>query len=207
MFGKRSGLDIPAFGDAHLATRDEMETAGLFAEKGIRLGYYRSSKDRKAWGQVIRYNGDGGLILVAPPRSGKARDVLVGALLEYDQSVIVVDPKGQLAAITKARREQMGQRVVVLNPFNVWPDILGTTARYNPMALLDPSSPTFGAECRKLAEGLIARSSNERDSHWTDGARTLVSSVIGHLATDEDLEYRNLAQMREDHRRSANHTE
>ena len=91
----------------------------------------------------------------------------------------------------------MGQRVVVLNPFHVWPDILGPTARYNPMALLDPSSPTFGAECRKLAEGLIAKSSNERDSHWTDGARTLVSSVIGHLATDEDPEYRNLAQMRE----------
>jgi len=51
--------------------------------------------------------------------SGKARDVLVGALLEHDQSVIVVDPKGQLAAITKARREPMGQRVVDLNPFNV----------------------------------------------------------------------------------------
>jgi type IV secretion system protein VirD4 len=174
-----------------------MEAAGLFAEKGIRLGYYRSPKDRKTWGQVVRYNGDGGLILVAPPRSGKARDVLVGALLEYDQSCIVVDPKGQLAAITAAQRYRMGQRIIILNPFKVWPEILGATFRYNPMALLDPSSPTFGAECRKLAEGLIAKSGNERDSHWTDGARTLVSSVIGHLLVEGDEEDRNLAQMRE----------
>src|SRR5271157_5713078 len=100
MFGKKiGGMDSPAFGDAHLATGGEMQTAGLLENKGIRLGYYRMPGDRRGWGQVIRYNGDGGLILVAPPRSGKARDVLVGALLEYDQSVIVVDPKGQLAAI------------------------------------------------------------------------------------------------------------
>lgn len=197
MFGTKRGLDIPAFGDAHLATREEMEAAGLFAEKGIRLGYYRSPKDRKSWGQVIRYNGDGGLILVAPPRSGKARDVLVGALLEYDQSVIVVDPKGQLAAITKARREQMGQRVIVLNPFNVWPEILGATAHYNPMALLDPSNRDWGADCRRIAEGLIAKSGNEKDSHWADGARTLVSGVIGQLVAHAPKELHNLAQMRE----------
>jgi type IV secretion system protein VirD4 len=174
-----------------------MEAAHLLGPEGIRLGYYRAPGDRSSWGQVIRYNGDGGLILVAPPRSGKARDVLVGALLEYNQSSVVIDPKGQLAAITGPQRVRMGQRVIMLNPFNVWPEILGPTCRYNPMSLLDAASPTFGAECRKLAEGLIAKSGSERDSHWTDGARTLVSSVIGHLATDEDPTYRNLAQMRE----------
>jgi len=70
MFGRKRGMDMPAFGDAHFATREELERAGLLGPKGIRLGYYRSPGDR-GWGRVIRYNGDSGLILIAPPRRGQ----------------------------------------------------------------------------------------------------------------------------------------
>jgi len=201
MFGKRSASDIPAFGDAHFASRDEMEAAALLGDEGIRLGYYRVPGHPKGWGQVVRYNGDGGLMMVAPPRTGKARDVLVGALLEYQQSCIVIDPKGQLAAITKARRERpkneggLGQRVIVLNPFNVWPEILGPSAHYNPMSLLDPTQEDWDADCMKLAEGLIARD-NEKDSHWTDRARTLLTGIIGQLAAHGREGKKNLAEVR-----------
>ena len=201
MFGKRNGLDIPAFGNAHFASPEEMEAAALLGDKGIRLGYYRTPGDRRGWGRVVRYNGDAGLMMVAPPRKGKARDVLVGALLEYPQSCIVVDPKGQLAAITKAHRERpkseggLGQRVFVLNPFNIWPDILGASAHYNPMMLLDPASKDWSANCAKLAEGLIARD-NEKDSHWTSGARSLLTGIIGQLAAHGRDGKKNLAEVR-----------
>lgn len=196
MFGRKRGMDMPAFGDAHFATREEMERAGLLGPKGIRLGYYRAPGEREKWGQVIRYAGDAGLTMVAPARTGKARDVLVGALLEYEQSAIVIDPKGQLASITKRRREEMGQRVITLNPFGLWPEVLGPSACYNPMDLLDPQSPEFDTDCRKSAEGFIDRG-HDRDSHWISGAREFPTSIMGGLVAHGGAETKNLAYLRE----------
>lgn len=197
MFGRKRGMDMPAFGDAHFATRAEMERADLLGPKGIRLGYYRSPGQHEKWGRVIRYAGDAGLILISPARSGKTRDVLAGALLEYEQSAIVIDPKGQLASITKRRREEMGQRVITLNPFDVWSDHLGPSARYNPMDLLDPSARDWDADCRKLAEGLITNNNDKDGSHWVSGSRGLLTGVIGGLAAHGADDTKNLGHVRE----------
>jgi type IV secretion system protein VirD4 len=197
MFGRKRGMDMPAYGDAHFAVTPEMQRIELLGPKGIRLGYYRAPGQRDKWGTVIRYAGDAGLILIAPARSGKTRDVLAGALLEYEQSTIVIDPKGQLASITKRRREKMGQRVITLNPFDVWSDRLGPSARYNPMDLLDPSARDWDVDCRKLAEGLIARSNETNAAHWIGGARGLVTGLIGGLVAHGAEGTNNLAHVRE----------
>ena len=56
-----------------------------------------------------------------------------------DRSIVVIDPKGELAAVTAAYRRTVGD-VVMLNPFNV----LGLgSAGFNPLAMLDPKSPEF----------------------------------------------------------------
>jgi type IV secretion system protein VirD4 len=198
MARNKRGINTPAFGDAHFAMPPEMQHAALMGSHGIRLGYYRLPGNRKRLGQVIRYSGDGGLITIASARAGKARDVLVGALLDYRQSAIVVDPKGQLASVTAAERRRMGQEVIFLNPYNVWPDLLGPSARYNPMKLLDPSSRDWAADCRKLAEGLIApNKSDGKAQHWIDGARGLLTGVIGALVAHGPADAQNLAHVRE----------
>lgn len=52
-----------------------LKSAGLFGSKGWRIGLSDS-------GKILRYGGPGNLILVAPPRSGKAVTILVQALLD-----------------------------------------------------------------------------------------------------------------------------
>lgn len=68
----------------------------------IHVGY----KDN---GEPLRYTEDGHLILTAPTGSGKPTDMLAGICLTYRGRLIVIDPKAQLAAITKRRREQFGR--------------------------------------------------------------------------------------------------
>src|SRR5580698_371575 len=94
---------------------------------GVRLGYAKrdgNSPDHTL-SEVMRYKGEAHLITVAPTRSGKGRDVLIPALLEYEGSCIVIDPKGQLAAVTGPQRARLGQQVKILNPFNILPNVLG----------------------------------------------------------------------------------
>lgn len=178
-------------GDAHFAAPDEVQASGLFGNKGIRLGYYRDPASRKKdWGRVIRYSGDAHLITVAPTGSGKGRDVLVGALLDYEGSCIVIDPKGQLAAITRAHRERLG-KVIVLNPLrNELPFDLGPSANYNPMAHLDPSSDSFGPDCEAIADSIVVR--DETNSHFSDSAQILITGLMMHLAAHRPTEDRNL---------------
>jgi type IV secretion system protein VirD4 len=196
---KLNPLQNQTLGDAHFATPEEVRGAGLIADKGIRLGYYKAPEDRSPdWGDIIRYGGDAHLITVAPTRSGKGRDVLIPALLEYTGSCIVIDPKGQLAAVTKAHRERpvdeggLGQEVIVLNPFNLLSQELGPTAQYNPMMALDPDADSFGSDCDSLAEAIVIRD-GRGESHWPDSARQLVSGIIMHLVAKEPPELQNLA--------------
>jgi type IV secretion system protein VirD4 len=185
-----------ALGDAHFATAQEITSGGLLGDKGIRLGYYRDPEDTsKDWGKVIRYSGDAHLITVAPTGSGKGRDVLVGALLEYEGSCIVIDPKGQLAAITKAQRERMGQKIIVLNPLpKELPMDLGPSAKYNPMAYLDPDSDAFGPNCEAIADSIVMHEEGP-NSHFSDSARQLIAGIIMHLAAHGQGGERNLVMM------------
>jgi len=169
---------------------------------GIRLGFGELTTVELGGvtGQLpatpLRYKGSAHLITVAPTRSGKGRDVLVPALLDYEGSCIVIDPKGQLAAITKAQRERMGQRVIVLNPFNILPDELGPTALYNPMSGLDPQSPGFGADCDSIADAIVTRDDRGDSSHWSDSARQLISGIMMQLVSHGREDQKNLTWVR-----------
>ena len=177
--------------------------------KGVRLGY------NGALTEVIRYKGEAHLITVAPTRSGKGRDVLIPALLEYEGSCIVIDPKGQLAAVTGPQRARMGQRVIILNPFKILPDVLAPDSPYhfrgipnvdelvtfdgkfNPMAALDPDSESFGVDCDNIADSIVTKDQGARDSHWSDSARSLVAGLIMRFAETGPPEIANLAAVRD----------
>jgi type IV secretion system protein VirD4 len=161
----------------------------------IRLGY---------WDETCRtplyYPGDSHVILTAPSGAGKGRDLLIPALIEYPGSTVVIDPKGQLAAVTGPHRAvHMKQRVFVLNPFNILPDNLGclTHAGYNPLGMLNPKADSFGADCDSLAEAIVFHEGGDAGSHWTDSARQLVSGVIMMLAAHAPAGKKNLVNLYE----------
>jgi type IV secretion system protein VirD4 len=122
------------------------------------------------------------LMTVAGSRAGKSKTVLIPNLMRYPGSVIVIDPKGELARATAAHRRSLGQTVVVLDPF-------GTTGEtgdcYNPLDELDPNADTFVDDVALVADALILDA--EKDQHWTDSAKNLVRGLILYLFASEGV--------------------
>src|ERR1700761_6054069 len=108
-------------------------------DEGILLGRYYGDAAREV-GDKIHYAGERHLLLFGPNGTGKGTRFLIPNLLTMtDRSIIVIDPKGELAAVTADYRRTVSD-VVMLNPFNV----LGLgSAGFNPLAALEADSPYF----------------------------------------------------------------
>lgn len=188
-----------ALSDPPPAEEEELRKAGLLGPafgEGIRIGFY--AQKGKPW-IPLRYTGPGNIVTVAPPRSGKFTDMIAAALLEFQGSAIVIDPKGEVASVTLAQREKLG-RVFVLNPFDLLPEILGdATARYNPLDLLDPGSKGFGEQCDELADAIVQHhaESGSQGEHFEDSARNLIAAAIMHVVATYPPEMRTLATIRD----------
>ena len=162
-------------GNAHDTTEATILARLKGLEQGsIYLGHWYGSKEDRA-GAELQYKGDRHLLVFGPTGSGKGRRFLMPNLLMglEEQSVIVIDPKGEAAAVTAEARRKMGHEVVILNPFNV----LGLgSAGFNPLATLDPSSPTFYDDAAAIGEALIKIEGNE--PHWSESAQGLVVALL-----------------------------
>lgn len=139
---------------------------------GISLGRYYDDANQHA-GDKIAYQGERHLLLFGPTGTGKGTRFLIPNLLTIkDRSIIVIDPKGELAAVTADYRRTVGD-VVILNPFNV----LGLGSEgFNPLAALDPQSPYFYDDAAALGEALIKIES--KDPHWSESAQGLIVGLI-----------------------------
>ncbi len=146
---------------------------------------YRDDQDRFA-GLLLGYWDQRGIgttdnrhiLTVAGSRGGKGVSLIVPNLLLYEGSVIALDPKGELAAITARARRQLGQKVVVLDPFG---ETGLPSGSFNPLDQLDPASDVVIDDAGQIADALII--GNDKDPHWTDSARILIKALILYALT------------------------
>lgn len=150
-------------------------------------------------GQPLGIGDDRHVVLCAGSRAGKGRSCLIPTLLEYEGSVLALDPKGELANVTARRRhEGLGQEVFIVDPFGVSASRLSRfRTGFNPMALLARDSPSLIADAGLIADALVI-SSDKADPHWDESARNLIEGIILHVATYPDYEgRRNLVTVRD----------
>ncbi|MDQ7744592.1 type IV secretory system conjugative DNA transfer family protein [Hydrogenophaga pseudoflava] len=123
----------PLHGDARFATFAEVKKAGLLltgrraATPGILIGRFR--------GQFLALHGQLSVMLSAPTRSGKGVGVVVPNLLNWPDSVVVLDIKGENHAITAGYRAQHQQAVYAFSPF----DEEARSHRWNPLTAVRTS--------------------------------------------------------------------
>lgn len=130
-------------------------------------------------GRLIGIKDDRHVVTAAGNRAGKSSTVLIPNLRRYPGSVLVLDPKGELARATAAHREAMGQRVYVLDPFG---EADFTSASHNPFDELGTGgTQRIAADAAQVADALII--ANNKDPHWTDSARNLIRGLTLHLLT------------------------
>lgn len=156
------------------------EWAQIWRPGSVRLG--RSMFDDA----VIGLDDDRGLLTIASNRSGKGRAAIIPNLLTWPGSVVVVDPKGTNAAVTAARRgkgggrvtESLGQPVHVLDPFGIVAGV--QSAAFNPLSSVDLAGNRAKEDIGLIADALVV-STGPGDSHWDEGARSILSGIIAHL--------------------------
>jgi len=138
------------------------------------------------------------VLTVAGSRSGKSV-TLVGNLLFYNGSVLALDPKAELADITAARREALGQEVHVLDPFHYACDqVAHLRASYNPLSVLKPDSPTLIEDASLIADAMVVQGAGNKDPHWDESAKNFIEGVILHVVTDNSFDgERHLLTVRE----------
>jgi type IV secretion system protein VirD4 len=138
------------------------------------------------------------ILTVAGNRSGKSVTI-VGNLLHYRGSVLAIDPKGELASITAERRAALGQKVIVLDPFNhTAPRLRRYRKAYNPLAVLKRGNPTIIEDAGLIADGLVVTTTGAKDPHWDESAKNFIEGIILQVATDPLYEgRRTLVTVRE----------
>ena len=133
----------------------------------------------------------------AQNRGGKGTGLIIPNLLKWPGSTVVIDPKGENAAITAKHRSKIpGHKVAVFDPFDEskLPEELKATI--NPLDMIDIESDDAIDIAGLIADSLIVKA-NAKDMHWDESARDLITGLILHVCDTEEEEYRNLGRVRQ----------
>jgi type IV secretion system protein VirD4 len=143
-------------------------------------------------GRFLGHLDDRPMITIAGARAGKTSTVLEPNLYLYPGSMLVLDPKGELAQTGQLRRV-LGHRVHVLDPFG---QSNAVSANFNALAELDPASRTIVDDVAAITQALIVDEGDARSQHWNDSARALLGGIILLTLTLAESEH-NLITVRE----------
>ena len=144
---------------------------------------------------VLRLDGEGHILTVAPTRSGKGVSCVIPNLLDHCGSALITDPKGENYAVTAGWRRRAGHDVHALDPFG----LVDQLAAYNPIDLVDIQSPDAADDARMLADMLVLSEGKESgdQSFWNEEARGLLTGLILHVASNPKPESRTLTEVRD----------
>jgi|GEM_PF-441713 len=150
------GKDL--YGHSGFADMDDIQQEKLDAPRGVVIGKFKN--------QMLRMGGSEFILLAAPTRTGKGVGFCVPNLLQFQDSAVILDIKGENYNLTSEfRRRYMGNEIVYLNPFSE------NTKRWNPLSYVS-SNPSYRIN-DLMAIATIIYPVNEKDPFWSDAAKNL----------------------------------
>lgn len=162
----------PLHGDARFASRREIARAGLFGSRGIILA--RLGK------RYLMLDGQQGVELEAPPRSGKGVGVVIPNLLNWPDSVLVSDVKGENWTRTAGFRAAHGQDTHLFDPLSETEQ----TSRWNALAYVSDVPYRRIDDLQRIASMLYPDPPGV-DPFWTSSARSLFLGIALYLFETE----------------------
>ncbi len=144
------------------------------------FGFGTAGAKKRPRARPILYHGDSHLMTIAPTGAGKGIGVIIPNLLRYTGTVIVIDPKGENYQVTARRRREMGQKIVVLDPFHV---VTKTSDGLNPLDLFKLPRSIMECDAEMLSSLLSIGHEFSREPYWDDTARAILSALIAHIAS------------------------
>ena len=146
------------------------------------------------------------MLTIATTRAGKGRSAIIPNLLLWpgDASALVIDPKGENAAVTAPARRKMGQEVFILDPFRVLHGELALSRhaypvhRFNPLDSIQLDALDVVEQIGNLADALIIHSEHG-NPFWDNAAKAVLVGMIAHVVSWPGLkpEERHLGTVRD----------
>jgi type IV secretion system protein VirD4 len=160
------------------------------APTASRVGFHRAEPvaPADAWWRLDRPGH--GMVLAATGQ-GKFVNVLAPNVLVHEGPLYVLDPKGEIAAVTQRHRRRIG-RVIVIDPF----EVLGpSTDSFNPLDLAALPGMHVEDWAETLAWELSAGHESQKDPFWQHAGTSLVSGLIASVCNEPDPARRNLGSV------------
>lgn len=168
-------------GDARFATAAEVERAGLTGDTGgapsILVG--RHGK------RFLALPGQLSVMLSAPTRSGKGVGVVIPNLLNWPDSVVVLDIKGENFDVTAGYRAAHGQAVYAFSPF----DEGARSHRWNPLSTVRTSPLHRVGDLLSIGQVFFPNDggSTSSEAFFNDQARNLFLGIGLYLLETPEL--------------------
>ncbi len=162
-------------GEARFAKTADLATRGLFkpSDDGIVVG--------RLGGKLVRLPGQQFVILAAPTRSGKGVGVVIPNLLEYRESVVVLDIKQENFHLTSGWRASQGQDVYLFNPFAED----RRTHRWNPLRYVS-EDPAFRVSDLMAIAAMLYPDGSDEQKFWVSQARNAFMAFALYLFDNRD---------------------
>jgi type IV secretion system protein VirD4 len=130
---------------------------------------------RRARGDLVRLSNAIHIAVFSPSGGGKGVCCVLPFLKTCDESVVVIDFKGENARLTAAHREtHFGHKAILLDPYHA---VTSDPDTFNPLDFIDKENPIAIDECNELSKALVVRTGEEKDPHFNDAAEMFIAGI------------------------------
>ena len=138
---------------------------------------------------ILSGDFNGHLLVVSGSGGGKTVTFVIPNMLNYRAgSVVCIDPKGEVHAVTgRARRQEYGHSVYKLKPGDQ------NTDTFNVIGWLDPDAASFTKDCTSVAAWIFPDSPEGGDgaSYYVDTARRLFGFALTYFIAEWNRQKKN----------------
>ena len=159
-------------GSAHWATAEEVQAAGVLPDEKNRGGVLFGAFEDKKELRYLRHKGPEHMMVFAPTRSGKGVGIVIPTLLNWDQSVLVLDIKGENWALTSGFRNRfLDQRTLKFDPTST------DSARFNPLQEIRIDG-NLVKDVQNIATMIVDPNGEGLKDHWAKTGFDLMTGVV-----------------------------
>jgi len=175
-------------GTARWAVWRDVVKAGLTGKTGVVVGGWK--RRRKV--QTLRHDGPEHVLCFAPTRSGKGVSLVLPTLLSWQESVLVLDIKGENHALTAGYRSSLGHKVFKFDPASPSGSI-----RFNPLAEVRIGTGQDIADCQNIASMIIDPDGKGLKDFWMQSGWEWLGVVVLHVLYRERKERGRVASLKD----------
>jgi type IV secretion system protein VirD4 len=184
------------YGTARWANEKDLKKFGLTSTTGVVLAEFQKAEldfsvnpknssvslKLKKPAPLVCHQGGTNTLTIAPTRSGKGVGSIIPTCLNYPQSMIIFDPKGELFETTAGFRKQFSH-VLKFSP------ISHDTVRFNPLEEVDLTEQAFadiGLILTNMFDQPKGGEPNSTSSFFDNNAQDLLTGIIFHVLSSKN---------------------